>query len=599
MSNSLAALRAARQAEGRRRMTHDAWAPPEDLQRLRTAGKWLSGPVATDDYGNEIPGDSSSLASMLNSLVPHPGQSEEQIAENTLGFMLPAGGPGLLKDLARGPVGESVLRIFAGPGAKTADHNALGEAMRMAEGGADNETIRAATSWFQGPDKKWRFEIDDSGSVPGPLKPDEQAALGRAEMTSTTRQRALLHPQLSAAYPDTKRIGVRLDPIEDGGTYNSLGGVGHIRTGTRGNDGNQVANRSTMLHELQHAIQQREGFARGGSPQKSPLFDEIKQKESQVYAQLIHPRTTGIERRELRKEYERLRIARMNANPYEAYRRLAGEVEARDVQARMDFTPEQRRAIAPYSSQGIAPEDMTINFLGGENKAITRTAAARKAGKVIGATKKELAAAQRNATEMLGLHPDNTRADRAQALARVDDPLWRGGKPPSEAGEMGNQSWFTRDKQYAEGFAQKPGNELGRYVKLKSAETFPANQPYALRQDDTIAIAEALRKDGYTKLADEFQEAGLGGEMPLSHAASILKGRTGESGLRKYFGAAGYDAVDDGTKIAVTRWGKGVMRDPERAAFDPARLGDPSIYAGIAGLGALPMLMPERSPEEF
>jgi hypothetical protein len=89
------ALAASREAEGRARMTHEAWAPPEELARAR---KWLTGPVATDDYGNEIPHDSSSLLSMLNSVVPHPGQSEEQIAENTalLGG-LRFGGPGALR----------------------------------------------------------------------------------------------------------------------------------------------------------------------------------------------------------------------------------------------------------------------------------------------------------------------------------------------------------------------------------------------------------------------------------------------------------------------------------------------------------------------
>lgn len=224
-------------------------------------------------------------------------------------------------------------------------------------------------------------------------------------------------------------------------------------------------------------------------------------------------------------------------------------------------------------------------------------AVGRRGRKIIGATKKELEAAQRNATEMLGLPENNTRADRAQALAHVDDTLWRGGKPPSEAGEMGNQNWFSRDKQTSEGFARKPGNELGRYVRLKSAERFPANSMGALRQDHAMGIAEALRKDGHTKLAEDFAQAGADGDLPLAHAAYILKSRTGEPGLRKYFGAIGFDAVDDGTDVAVTRWNKGVMRDPDRAAFDPARLGDPSIYAGIAGLGALPLLTPESSGE--
>jgi hypothetical protein len=52
-------------------------------------------------------------------------------------------------------------------------------------------------------------------------------------------------------------------------------------------------------------------------------------------------------------------------DPYDYYTRLAGEVEARDVQSRADFAPDQRAATAPYSSQGIAPEDMIVLNRGG------------------------------------------------------------------------------------------------------------------------------------------------------------------------------------------------------------------------------------------
>lgn len=106
-----------------------------------------------------------------------------------------------------------------------------------------------------------------------------------------------------------------------------------------------------------------------------------------------------------------------------------------------------------------------------------------------------------------------------------------------------------------------------------------------------MGIAEALRKDGYTDLADDFEFFAHEGDLPLPLAAKSLLSKTGEPGLRKYLGAIGFDVMDDGTDIAVTKWKKGVMRDPKRAAFDPARLGNPSIYAGFAGVGALNAFM--------
>jgi hypothetical protein len=44
------------------------------------------------------------------------------------------------------------------------------------------------------------------------------------------------------------------------------------------------------------------------------------------------------------------------------YMRTAGEIEARDVQARMNFTPAQRAAVAPYSSQNVSEEDAIVMF---------------------------------------------------------------------------------------------------------------------------------------------------------------------------------------------------------------------------------------------
>ena len=45
--------------------------------------------------------------------------------------------------------------------------------------------------------------------------------------------------------------------------------------------------------------------------------------------------------------------------PDQAYRSLAGEVEARNVQARMDMTPDERRARPPWETQDV-PDDMQI-----------------------------------------------------------------------------------------------------------------------------------------------------------------------------------------------------------------------------------------------
>lgn len=69
----------------------------------------------------------------------------------------------------------------------------------------------------------------------------------------------LHHPKLFAAYPDLAERPVAFPPVMDSlGAYNEK--ADHIRVMVR----TEPEMLSTLLHEVQHAIQAREGFARGG-----------------------------------------------------------------------------------------------------------------------------------------------------------------------------------------------------------------------------------------------------------------------------------------------------------------------------------------------
>lgn len=66
---------------------------------------------------------------------------------------------------AESEMGASVLErnSFSGARAMRANHAAREEAERLEMQGVDSETIRKETGWFRGADRKWRWEIDDSG----------------------------------------------------------------------------------------------------------------------------------------------------------------------------------------------------------------------------------------------------------------------------------------------------------------------------------------------------------------------------------------------------------------------------------------------------
>ena len=87
---------------------------------------------------------------------------------------------------------------------------------------------------------------------------------------------------------------------------------------------------NVALHELQHGVQEIEGFAKGGSP--STVMTKLQQSNPD--------------------EYQRLLSSSQNLNDIydNAYKRIAGEVEARAVQKRRNMTPEQRIAKFPLES---------------------------------------------------------------------------------------------------------------------------------------------------------------------------------------------------------------------------------------------------------
>lgn len=298
-----------------------------------------------------------------------------------------------------GKVG-TMRQIFVGKGSKTWDKAAHEAALKLEKEGATPEQIWEQTGNWRGPDKQWRQEISDANSMPGHkyLSWGEGKDLQAGDTTTVLRQKALLHPKLSAAYPDTKDIGVRLRPggreeaAPSGGAYYPE--MDYISVGaTRGG----AANRSTMLHELQHAIQQREGFAKGGSTEsvsnvvadarnkiskitKSDKFKEGMEKQNALNEKIMNepvdPNNPYWTSPQLIKEQEKLdrtypildkwRKLSTEVKNWETlgtdelYRRLAGEAEARAVQSRMNLTEAERRKVFPEQSYDVPVKDLII-----------------------------------------------------------------------------------------------------------------------------------------------------------------------------------------------------------------------------------------------
>ncbi|MGD9168551.1 MAG: hypothetical protein PVI97_00640 [Candidatus Thiodiazotropha sp.] len=243
---------------------------------------------------------------------------QEALYNLRTGQEMPMVGRPLVEDLPRiagqmrGPV-PSMLRaatppmrlpIIAGQQAKTADLDALARAQEMtASGVKDRDRIWKETGWYKDPvDDQWKFEIPDIETglnVKTKYQTDYNPASPTYEQqrsvpTTATMGRMLPHSRLYEAYPElAEQVGTfNLDPAlkQASGEYTD--------PFIRARAGDPETLRGVGLHELSHVIQGKEGFTPGAN---APQF---------------------------------MRMAPTKEEGFEAYRRVAGEAEARNVESR-------------------------------------------------------------------------------------------------------------------------------------------------------------------------------------------------------------------------------------------------------------------------
>ena len=138
------------------------------------------------------------------------------------------------------------LNSFAGEKAITANVGKLGQAKAMLEKGANEVEIWQKTGWFKDKDEAWKFEIGDSKAR---LNPNFKSGGKLGEL--------LEHEELFKAYPELKDISVK--KINDEGGEK----LGYYDPNKKEIAINNIGDKSTLMHEVQHAIQEIEGFAKG------------------------------------------------------------------------------------------------------------------------------------------------------------------------------------------------------------------------------------------------------------------------------------------------------------------------------------------------
>lgn len=105
-----------------------------------------------------------------------------------------------------------------------------------------------------------------------------------------------------------------------------------------------LGDKKIPLHELQHAVQVREGFTPGTSSRAfaesavAPLAERYYQDLKQSGANLAD---------------DDMRANALARAKYQLYYRTAGEVEARNVERRADMTAEERRGTPPWLTEDV------------------------------------------------------------------------------------------------------------------------------------------------------------------------------------------------------------------------------------------------------
>lgn len=160
------------------------------------------------------------------------------------------------------------FKQLAGPSAATANLDTLNRAREMHAQGKSKQEIWRETGWLLGHDNKWRFEIpDDLDKIDfTPLFEDEYHIASLKDIYD--------NPRLYEAYPSLATRNVELTDKFDDNTWGSFEVARYpsgkslilgIKLNKKLVESTPDKMKETLVHEIQHVIQEYEDFARGGN----------------------------------------------------------------------------------------------------------------------------------------------------------------------------------------------------------------------------------------------------------------------------------------------------------------------------------------------
>ena len=211
--------------------------------------------------------------------------------------------------------------IIAGENAIGANKAKLSKAQVMQKEGKSDDEIWLKTGWYYDKDGKWKFEINPAGAE---FKQDfdkishieyNSEGVGYEIRFNGVLSDYLDDKELFSAYPQLKEFKIVVGDIGNPqwlAEYNSKNKIFYLNT----NAISKENAKSVLYHEIQHAVQDIENFARGGNPKTALSYADETQKSKVA-------------------NYKKSFAGKDLNDNQAAYKLLHGEVEARNVENRM------------------------------------------------------------------------------------------------------------------------------------------------------------------------------------------------------------------------------------------------------------------------
>ncbi len=315
------------------------------------------------------------------------------------------------------------------------------------EGIYNNEDIRQQTGWFKDKEGNWEFEISDHNTAIK-LRPKENGKYKLSDLFNAST--------LYEMYPDLKNIKVVLKNM------NSLGRFGDNTIEINNKLINRLSEmRGTLLHEIQHYIQQVEGLPTG----TTILFGN------------------------------------------ERYANNKGEIEAANTKNRRDLTVEQRKNLIPESAKENPTHPNRESILNRKRNAVEKIAEklynllGDKANEIF--EESDIETPKMDISENREKNPDGLGIGRHYAVKELDDSSF------SFEENKTNDKWQEfLEKNFKSTGTQTYFNDLNlpsESINLPAAETTINNNSESKNIDNSenIKAAESIIGDKNTYLSKE------------------------------------------------------------------------------------------------